>query len=145
MNTRQPIHLFFSGRSAPDVADARKKKYYLMDDDEFKAEVINIGGTPRELFEHPELTELYMPLLRTDFTLAETDLTQREVYPFDCDITILSGKEDHRISREQIVAWRTHTKGSCMFRYFNGGHLFLHDQAVGIVKLIENTLREQLH
>jgi medium-chain acyl-[acyl-carrier-protein] hydrolase len=143
INTRQPIHLFFSGRSAPNVDNPNERKYHLMEDEEFKEEVVKLGGTPRDFFEYVELTDLFMPLLRNDFKLAETDLIQRKVNPFDCDITIFSGKEDHRISGEQIDGWKAHTNGRCTFHYFNGGHFFIHDEVTRIVKLIDNTLKEQ--
>jgi surfactin synthase thioesterase subunit len=93
-NIRQPLHLFFSGRSAPDVS-RREKEFHLMGDEEFREEVMKLGGTSREVFDHPELAELFVPLLRSDFKLAETDLTHRTVDPFDCAITIFAGKEDH--------------------------------------------------
>ncbi|MBB6109958.1 Surfactin synthase thioesterase subunit [Mucilaginibacter lappiensis] len=141
LNIRQPVHLFFSGKSAPDIAGPVRNKYHLMDDNEFKQEVIKLGGTPPEFFEHPELTDLFLPMLRNDFRLADTGFAQRRVIPFDCDISIFSGKEDYRISKEQVEAWKTHTRGLCAFHYFNGGHFFLHDEAVDIIRIIDNTLK----
>lgn len=139
----QPLHIFFSGRGAPNIKSEKDKKYHLMDDDEFKQEVLGLGGTPRELFEHPELRELFLPLLRNDFKLSETKLTDREVSPFNCNITVFSGKSDSKISAEQLNGWSAHTNGTCSVHYFNGGHFFLHSEVSGITKLIVGALKDR--
>jgi medium-chain acyl-[acyl-carrier-protein] hydrolase len=137
---RPPLHLFFSGRGAPNVV-RRFYDYHLMEETEFRQKVLQLGGTPPEFFDHPELTQLFLPVLRNDFRLAETDLTQREIVPFDCDITVMMGKEDKEITAEQTDAWKFHTTGNCPVLYFNGDHFFLHQETRGITEWIGNTLR----
>lgn len=143
LQIRQPLHLFFSGRGAPNI-EIKRKKYHLMNDEEFKDEVIKLGGTPPEFFDHPELTELFLPLLKNDFKLAETNLAQRELNPFKCDISIFSGKEDDKICQEQIDGWKLHTGANCSVHYFEGGHFFLHDEIPEISKLINNALKKHV-
>jgi medium-chain acyl-[acyl-carrier-protein] hydrolase len=141
LNTRQPLHLFFSGKSAPHVE--RKKKYHLMNNEEFKRELLQLGGTPPEFFDHPELMDLFLPLLKHDFKLAETSLTERKLDPLDCDITVFLGKEDHEISIEDANGWKLHTQRSCTLHYFNGNHFFINDEAAAVTKLIDNTLSKK--
>lgn len=140
LDVRQPLHLFFSGKSAPSVERRDEKKYHLMDDEEFKQEVMGLGGTPPEFFNHPELMDLFLPLLRNDFKLAETSLAEKEVVPFDCDISVFLGKEDNEISAGQADGWKAHTKGACTLHYFNGDHFFLHDETAAITALINYNL-----
>lgn len=137
-NVSQPSHLFFSGKSAPDIN--RDTNYHLMKDDEFKLKVFKLGGTPSEFFEHPQLMDIFLPVLRSDFRIAETDLSKRILTPFDCDISIFLGKEDYNVSLEQANRWESHTKGTCVFHYFEGGHFFLHDEVAEISKLIKHYL-----
>lgn len=144
LQIRQPDHLFFSGKSAPGVPGPVKIQYHLLNDIAFKQEVLKLGGTPPEFFEHPELTDLFLPLLRNDFRLAATGFSGREVMPFDCNISVFSGKEDHRVSMEQLKAWKHYTQGGCAFHYFNGGHFFLHEEAPALLKVIDNTLKFNL-
>ncbi|MEL7001989.1 MAG: thioesterase domain-containing protein, partial [Bacteroidota bacterium] len=66
-----PRHLFFSGASAPHLRD-EKKKYHLMSPEEFEKEVRNLGGTPPEFFQHQELIDMFLPILKNDFKMAET-------------------------------------------------------------------------
>lgn len=137
---KQPEHVFISGRGAPNIKRNEDKKYHLMNEEEFKKEVIGLGGTPPEFFNYPELTNLFLPLLRNDFRLAETDLSDRVVNPFDYDITVFLGKEDHEITPQQVDAWKVHSKGTCTFHYFPGSHFFLHDEVQRITNIIGNVL-----
>jgi len=59
-----PEHIFFSGRGAPYVMGKDEKEYHKLPDEEFKEEIYNLGGTPKEFFQHPELLEVFLPLLR---------------------------------------------------------------------------------
>jgi medium-chain acyl-[acyl-carrier-protein] hydrolase len=139
-NIPQPLHLFFSGKSAPDIERSRSKKYHLMDNDDFKLKVIELGGTPPEFFNHPELVEFFLPMLKNDFRLSEINLSEQSADPFECNISVFLGKDDCETSEEQASNWKMHTKGICTLHYFNGGHFFLHDEGIAIIELINNTL-----
>ena len=138
-NLPAPQHIFFSGRSAPHVYREDDKIFHLMGNEEFKSEVMDLGGTPPSFFEHPELMELFLPLLKNDFKIAETQVYDREINPFDSNISILLGKEDD-LNAEECDGWKLHTKKLCSIHHFNGGHFFLHNEVKQIVKFINNTL-----
>lgn len=134
-----PSHIFFSARRPPHLGKDEEKKYHLMETDVFKREIINLGGTPAEFFDHPELMELYLPLLKNDFKLSETDLFDGTIYPLDCSITVLSGKEDE-LTDADCEAWERHTNQECTIHYFEGGHFFIKDYIEGITGIINSTL-----
>jgi surfactin synthase thioesterase subunit len=136
-----PLHVFFSGRKAPHVKRADEKFFHLMNDDEFKLEVIRLGGTPPEFFEHPELLELFLPFLKNDFKIAEAEMHFTEIRPLDCNITVFLGK-DEDLTAEECHGWKLHTKQLCSIYYFEGGHFFLHSETEGLVKIINSTLLE---
>lgn len=138
-----PQHIFFSGNGAPHVLRADKKKYHLMDDEEFKKEVFHLGGTPQEFFDHPELLDLFLPILKNDFRIAETTIAGSGAQPLDTDISILTGKEDD-LTPEQITGWQIHTRKTCRPYFFEGGHFFLHNAKPEILSLINTVLRETL-
>jgi medium-chain acyl-[acyl-carrier-protein] hydrolase len=137
---QQPLHIFFSGRGAPGIERKDKKKYSLMTRDEFVKEVIDLGGTSDEFFKHPELLELFLPLLRNDFRLSESENWEDEIVPLDNDITVFLGK-DEDLTDEQCTAWKRHTKKICNTHYFNGGHFFIHDETERIAAIINSTLK----
>jgi medium-chain acyl-[acyl-carrier-protein] hydrolase len=139
LGIRRPLHLFFSGRGAPCIP-REKRNYHLMKEEVFRKSIIDLGGTPPEIFDHPELLEVFLPILRNDFRLAEAEPVDNGLTSFDCNITIFLGKEDESIEEQQAVGWRNNTKASCSIHYFNGGHFFLHDEMAGVAGLIGSTL-----
>lgn len=134
-----PKHLFFSGRGAPYVLGNDDEDFYNLPDKEFREVVFKLGGTPREFFESVELLELFMPLLRSDFKLAERKVENKSVVSLPCDITIFLGK-DENITPEQADGWKQYTKGVCTIQYFQGGHFFINEQFRVVVKKILSTI-----
>lgn len=133
-----PRHMFFSGRGAPHVRRADKIRYHLLEGQEFIDEVIKLGGTPREFFEHTELMSLILPMLKNDFRLSDSAL-RTHFEPFDFDISIMLGKEDNLSDRE-CNGWKAHTNGTCTTYHFNGGHFFIHEEFEKMINIIENTI-----
>lgn len=139
-----PVHIFFAGLNAPHVEKLDDIKYHLLDEEEFKKEVIKLGGTPPEFFEYPELIEVFLPLLKNDFKLAETDIHNDEIHPLNCNITIMLGK-DEDLNAEQCDGWKKHTMKLCTIHYFEGGHFFLNDETKQVVRFINNTLLSNIY
>lgn len=135
-----PVHIFFSGRGAPHISPAEdEKKIHGLPEEEFKKEIIELGGTPKEFFEHPELLDVLLPMLRSDFKIAECYEEKSIVTPFDHDITVFIGK-DEDVTAEQMHGWREHTSGICALHYFNGDHFFINEKTGKVVEIINRTL-----
>lgn len=139
MNMPEPKHVFFSGRGAPHIEDKIPKNFHLMDDDEFKIEVLKLGGTHPDVFENKDLFDFIMPMLKNDFRLASLSSCDRVFDRFDFDITVLIGKSEE-LHPEQIAGWKMHTNSLCRIQYFNGGHFFINNESKQITKLINSTL-----
>ncbi len=139
----QPVHIFFSGRGAPHIRRDDKKPYHTLPQDEFREKVLELGGTPEEFFQHPELLEVLLPLLRADFRVSWSYKHPSDINPLDCDITILTGKEED-LTTAQIEGWKLHSKDKCTLHSFEGGHFFINDpkEKKRIVNIINNTLVE---
>jgi len=82
---------------------------------------------------------LFLPLLKNDFQLADTEIRRGGITPLDGAITVLLGKEDD-LTAEQCDKWKRQTKKLCTMYHFEGGHFFLHDETEPVVKIINNTL-----
>jgi medium-chain acyl-[acyl-carrier-protein] hydrolase len=117
-----PVHLFASGRRAPDLPNPLPDMHRLSDD-AFMEAMVALGGTPREVAEHPELLQIMLPLLRADVALNET-YAFREEAPLECGITAYGGLEDPKAARAEMEAWRRHTAGPFTLRVFPGDHFF---------------------
>lgn len=138
-----PAHIFFSGRGAPHTGK-RDKVVHQMPDSEFQTEILKLGGTPKELFEHKELSDMYMPILRSDYRLVETYEAENKKRKVDCDITALWGNQD-RYSRAEAEAWKDYTNGSFRLVEFEGGHFFIHDSPQKVVDVIHHSLLKHTH
>jgi surfactin synthase thioesterase subunit len=138
-NISGPVHIIFSGRAAPQISRTDKRQLHRLPGPEFKKEMLEMGGTPKEFFEHPELLEVFLPLLKGDFRLTETYTHIEKDQPLDCDITVLSGKQDEDTT-EDVEAWRVHTNGNCDINYFDGGHFFIHDETTRVIDIINKAV-----
>ncbi|TYP74342.1 thioesterase II family protein [Aquimarina intermedia] len=138
-NLKKPLHLFFSGRGAPNIKPVKDKNYHLLEGDLFKDKLLELGGTPPQFFEHRELLDLFLPLLKNDFRLASECFVKRELKPFHCNISAFFGKEED-ISSEAMIAWKDHSTKMCHLYYLNGDHFFIHESAPAMVKIIMKQL-----
>ncbi|HAN17222.1 MAG: hypothetical protein A2X13_00055 [Bacteroidetes bacterium GWC2_33_15] len=135
-----PEHIFFSGRGAPYITGNDEKEYHKLPDEEFKEKVLNLGGTPKEFFEHPELLEVFLPLLKNDFRLAARDYSKKEINPLPCKFTVFIGKNEE-LTPAQIDGWKNYTSENCTIYYFNGGHFFINEKVQEIVQIINSTIQ----
>lgn len=131
----EPIHIFFSGRAAPQVPRDNKRTFHHLPVDEFKKEVLELGGTPKEFFEYPELMEVFLPLLQSDFRNAETYVYDKKNAPLSMNITVLSGKLDED-TPEEVEVWNEQTTGRCEVHYFEGDHFFLNEEPERVMSII---------
>lgn len=137
----QPFHLFLSGRGAPHICK-QAEPIHNLSDGEFKKEIMKFGGTPNEFFEHPDLLEVFLPILRNDFRLAE-NYRYKGKSVVDCDISIFFGKEED-ITTEEIIGWEKYTSKKCSFYPFDGGHFFIKKHIGKIVDIINRTILKEL-
>lgn len=132
-----PVHVFVSGRCAPQRA-VPKEHTYNLPDAEFKQELQRLKGTPAEVLEHPELMEVVMPLLRADFELVQTYAYSYE-QPLSIPLTALGGLEDE-ISREDLEGWRAETTAAFSVRMFAGDHFYLNTNQQLLLSVVKQEL-----
>jgi len=118
-----PVHIFISGRCAPHISDADRIIYDLPED-RFVEELYRLNGTPREVFEHSELMQLMVPLLRADFEVCQTYQYSPKP-PLSCSISAFGGLGDNEVPLEHLEAWREYTTRPFSMKMFVGDHFFL--------------------
>jgi medium-chain acyl-[acyl-carrier-protein] hydrolase len=137
--TPGPVHLFASGRRAPDVP-SRLPDVHGLPDDEFIAEFGRLGGLPAEVLEHRELLQLVLPLLRADMELIETYEFRPEP-PLAIPVTVYTSTDDPRVSLDDARAWEPHTTGGFAMRVFPGDHFYLMDRGSNVLATLSADLR----
>lgn len=117
-----PIHLFVSGREAPSVRPLTPPYHQLSDDALLRA-LRSLNGTPNEVLDDADIMEMMLPVLRADFTLAET-FDYRAEAPLACPITVFGGTSDHTVRRDALELWRAETTGDAHLHMLDGDHFF---------------------
>lgn len=133
-----PIHLFVSGKSAPQL-ETQQPSIHNMPRDMFLDKIRSLGGTPKEIIENQEALELYEPLLRGDFKLCDTyRFTNRE--RLNCPMSILGGYQDNMTSMDSLEKWNELTTGSVMVKMYHGDHFFIRTQELKVQQYIYQRL-----
>ena len=135
----QPIHIFVSGCTAPQLRDPGKRIFDLPES-EFLDELRRLNGTPHEVLENPDLMQLMLPILRSDFEVVGTYEYIPES-PLTVPITAFGGLQDKDASRPDLEGWQDQTTAPFTLRMFPGDHFFLHSAE----PLLLRTLTQDLH
>jgi len=132
-----PAHVFLSGRGAPHVPRTGKL-FHALPDDEFKQNILRLGGVAEGLFDYPEMVRIFLPILRNDLRLSETYTVSGQAALRE-DITVLFGK-DEDWTPEQMTGWTHLTDRPCRMHFFNGGHFFINHHVPEIIEIVRQTL-----
>jgi surfactin synthase thioesterase subunit len=135
---RGPVHLFVSGHRAPHLPDPDPPTRF-MSDDEFRAELQRLQGTPQDVLDHPELMELMLPLLRADFELSETYEVEVDA-PLECPISVFGGIDDPKGGKEELDEWRQYTTSQFTLRMYPGNHFYLAEHEREVIQAISQDL-----
>ncbi|MFZ5985655.1 MAG: thioesterase II family protein [Bacillota bacterium] len=136
---KEPLHTFFSGRFPPHFNE--KNPLHKLQDEEFKSEIFKLGGTPKEFIDNQELFDIFMPILRADYTAIETYKYTRRA-KWDFNISVLYGTQDIEVQQYDYSEWESYVNGECNFYEFAGDHFFIHSNEDQIVKIINCVLLE---
>jgi medium-chain acyl-[acyl-carrier-protein] hydrolase len=126
-----PRHLFLSGRMAAHVAP-RHEPIHALPEPEFSQQLRRLEGTPEEILQNAEIMDLIRPLLRADFSLAETYVYDPGP-PLDVPISAYGGSDDPDVTVDDVYAWREHTTAEFHPKIFPGGHFFLNTDRAALL------------
>jgi medium-chain acyl-[acyl-carrier-protein] hydrolase len=133
-----PLHLFVSGRSAPQIPRRHKRKLSDLPDGELLQELRRLDGTPSQILARPEMVKEMLPVLRADFSVVES-YSYQATPPLTCPISAYAGSED-AIIKQDVEAWSRQTTSTFSFTAFPGGHFFIQTSQ----RLLLEVLRREL-
>ena len=134
----QPVRLLVSADRAPQISH-RDRPINALPEKEFLDELRRLNGIPEKVLEETELMQSMLPILRADFAVYETYVYSTEL-PLSCPISTLGGLQDHRVSRDDLEAWRDQTSGSFSLRMFPGGHFFWNTAQPPLLQMLSQEL-----
>lgn len=126
---RGPVLAIMSGRQAPHLPapDGRHR----LPRDGLVAEMRRLGGTPPEVFEHAELLDWVLPVLRADYRLLETHRVD-PAPKLACPILAIAGTEDADATPDRLAAWAGVTTGPVDVMQVPGGHFQILEQGLAM-------------
>jgi surfactin synthase thioesterase subunit len=137
-----PQYFIASGSRGPHIASTKKSIHHLPDD-EFIAELKRLNGTPQAVIENKELMELFLPLLRADFEIADNYCFTGNV-SFNCPIFVLSGEEDIDITQFHLESWGDFFNSTAEVHMISGNHFFIDSHKVLVLEKVNDIITKVL-
>lgn len=131
-----PRALIVSGNAGPGTRDASAHKRYLMNDEDFKSELVKLGGLPDEFLQSEALFEHFAPILRADFELLEKEDRFESGLKISTPIHAVMG--DLEETAHRISNWKEFTSGSFTRQLLPGNHFFIHQHPAELAGIIMN-------
>lgn len=119
-----PSVLVASAHPAPHLPP-RSAPIHDLPDAAFQQRITELGGMPPGVTDDRELMDLYLPVLRADFAVAETH-RWRPGTLLRVPIAAYGGADDKDVSHAELAAWTCHTQERCTVRLFPGRHFYIH-------------------
>jgi len=133
-----PSNLFITGTTGPSSVSRTEKKRHLLNQDDFIAEIRDLGGMPDEILNSEELLYFFEPILRSDFKISENYI-YKETAPLRIPITVITGTEED-MEIEDIQLWQKETTNVVDFKRMPGRHFFILQHAFKIMEIISRKL-----
>jgi surfactin synthase thioesterase subunit len=114
-----PARLFVAGSAAPAVR--APVGGWDQPDDGLIAYLRELGGTPAGVLDHPDLRELFLPVVRADLTVIGTCPTPDRP-PLPVPITAFAGADDLAAPPALMRPWSAETSAACTLHVLPGGH-----------------------
>lgn len=134
----QPAHLFVGACRAPHMPPTEPPASTLSEA-AFVERLRVLAGTPDEVFQNPELLDLLLPTLRSDFALSDNYRYASEA-PLPCVITAFAGVNDALVTEADVAGWRHHTSAAFHVHRLQGNHFFIQSQAPVMLQVIAAAL-----
>jgi medium-chain acyl-[acyl-carrier-protein] hydrolase len=119
--------LVVSGVAAPGVA--RRSRVHELADEELRAYLRRVGGTPPAVLESDDLIGLLLPSIRADFTWCNA-YRGRTRHRLSCPILAFAAVDDDEVELGDVELWQECTSSSFELERFDGGHFFIRQDCV---------------
>ncbi len=135
-----PVRLYPSGANPPHARIAGPLTgMSTVADEEFAARLVAAGGVPAAVVAEAELFEMFLPMLRADFTWVD-GYTYTDGPPLPMPIVAFAGAADPVAPVSRMHEWGRHTTAPFTLHTLPGGHFFLHDRLPELSGVIEADL-----
>lgn len=99
---------------------------HLLSATAFRKLLRDVGGTPAEILDNPAAMELFEPILRNDFRIAET-YQRTPLIPLNCPILSFHCEQDTLIEEDEVRGWRDCTSFDFCLKTLAEAHMVVQD------------------
>ena len=109
---------------------------HLHSDDELRALLVRMGGTPAEVLADPELWRLLSPAIRTDFQLVDTAPAELRAPVTEVPQSLFAGEDDPLVPTAAVAALAERLPHLTGLHVHPGDHFYLRAQRAVIARQI---------
>ncbi len=135
-----PIHIFLSGKNAPDENLHCFDDINKVTDQDIIDFFNNNSMNSSPVIPDAELVAQLNRILCNDVRMAEKYCTTPNQVQFGCDITAIYGTDDTMLKNADMSSWKRYTDKNCEVVSFSGGHFYYTQHKEEVCKLICNKL-----
>ena len=135
---RAPQMLVCAGRHPPHKP-SHTPDIHTLSDQGIIERLREMGGTPVEILDNPELLEVFLPTLRADFTLHET-YRFRSGPSLDVPLHIFGAAGDSEAPPETLRGWEDLSARQPTVTLFEGDHFFVQNRLNEVIAALRNIL-----
>lgn len=129
----EPVTLFLACDPAPALDDGTWP--WQDRTDGLPGYLREMGGTPQEVLDQPEMLAALLPALRNDLTVLET----HDVHPgrpLTVPVHAFAAVDDTSLRPERMEPWRTETTGPFALHRLPGGHFLTPEAERAVIDLV---------
>ncbi|MGW0432595.1 thioesterase II family protein [Micromonospora sp. NPDC003197] len=133
---RLPERLFLGACRPPWSVGATAARFIALDDDEFVATLVGMGGSPPEVWADPTWRRILLRLLRADFGWM-AGYEHRDETALPVPVVAFVGQDDPIARPDEVAGWARLTSVSFTLHAVPGGHFFGQTQVDRLTRAIE--------
>ena len=137
-----PLHLFVAARRAPQLPP-EKPPISQLPDTEFLTQISQFNGTPKAVLENAELMQLFLPIIRADFTVLESHVYSPQP-PLNCPLSAFGGLQDPEVSYTALSAWQEQTIAPFSLQMIDGDHFFINTAKSTLLNSVIQSLQSHI-
>ncbi|MFF8845278.1 thioesterase II family protein [Streptomyces sp. NPDC015127] len=135
-----PVLLGVSASPAPHLSGQDGRYRNLRTREQLVRFLKDLGGTPDEVFEQPDLMDYLIEILRSDLAVLES--YERSAGPVSVPIAVYYGERDAAAHREIVEPWSEYSTAYTTVTSWPGGHFYLFDHAETFGARLAHDVRE---
>ncbi len=137
-NLPLPEKLIVSSHGAPQLGKSGPIMHKLPKN-EFIRELKELNGMPEEFFESQELLDIFLPIIKADYTVCET-YNHSANEKLNVPIIAVRGTNDNSVPKEEMIGWSELTAKDFRLLEFPGDHFFITKKQQEFILFIKNLL-----